>query len=205
VISWPGESLARRSTLAARAEFALLASIALAGCGAGLESIHESNVRFEHCYRLDMDPEIAPSHRYHCWRDWTHTYAYGQSRDRIEYAHRRILTLEAGDTHIMTVHDAPRPRERVFSVVGGPAENEPAMASPAPTNAHKPPPATAPKHDGPTAAPQQSASATELPGAPCTGRCESPMKACLAACGSNNDDCAACREDYRACMRRCFE
>ena len=67
------------------------------GCGPSVQSIHEGTVRFEHCYRLDLDPAIAPTHRLACWRDWSQVHAYGQTRDRIEYARRRIRVLAAGE------------------------------------------------------------------------------------------------------------
>ena len=67
------------------------------GCGPSVQSIYEGNVRFEHCYRLDIDPHIAPTHREACWREWKQTYTYGQTRDRVEYAERRIRALASGD------------------------------------------------------------------------------------------------------------
>ena len=68
-----------------------------AACGPSVQSIYEGNVRFEHCYRLDIDPHIAPTHREACWREWKQTYTYGQTRDRVEYAERRIRALAWGD------------------------------------------------------------------------------------------------------------
>lgn len=178
----------------------------MAACGAGLESMHESDFRFEHCYRLDMDTKIAPSHRYHCWVDWTQTYAYGQSRDRVEYARRRILTLEAGDASLVTVYGTPTRRERVFSVVGGPEPENAPMAAPAPTSTSKPPPATAPEMPpaaGTAPSSASSAERPERPGAACANECETLWKTCQDACG-NPDACTGCREDYRNCMERCF-
>jgi hypothetical protein len=97
--------------------------------------IHESSVRFEHCYRLDMDTAIAASHRLHCWRDWTHTYAEGQSQDRVEYARRRIIALESGDNRLVTIHTAPRPQARLFSFV----EPEPGRPLPRTRPCRRPP------------------------------------------------------------------
>src|SRR5687768_4415792 len=37
-------------------------------CGPSVQSIHEGSVRFEHCYRLDLDLDIAPGHREACWK-----------------------------------------------------------------------------------------------------------------------------------------
>jgi len=59
-------------------------------CGPSVQSIHEGGVRFEHCYRLDLDEEVTPGHREACWKEWLASYTYGQSADRIDYARRRI-------------------------------------------------------------------------------------------------------------------
>jgi hypothetical protein len=69
------------------------------GCGPSIQPIHEGGVRFEHCYRLDLDARIAPAHRHACWKQWLEVYSYGQSRDRLEYSQRRLRDLEAGDPH----------------------------------------------------------------------------------------------------------
>lgn len=168
------------------------------GCGPGLEMKHESNLRFEHCYRLDMDPRIAWQHREHCWRDWTERYTVDQPLDRIEYARRRIADMESGETRVLSIHEAPRPRDRVFAEVG--TEGETPMAAPAPTSAHAPPPKTEP-----VAPPPPPPSASVRPGSSCAEECGKAGDACDRLCAAKQADCATCREDYRACMRRCFE
>ena len=62
-----------------------------------MQSIYEGDVRFEHCYRLDLDLNIAPTHREACWKQWLTSYTYGQARDRIEYARRRVRAFASGD------------------------------------------------------------------------------------------------------------
>jgi hypothetical protein len=167
-------------------------------CGPGLEGMHESNLRFEHCYRLDMDPKIAPPHREHCWHDWTQTYAYGQPLDRIEYARRRIVQIESGDTRLVEIQHETAPEARVFEEVGAP---DAPMAAPAPTSAHEPPPKTQPApalFAGPGAP-------VDRPGTACSAQCSSTLGECAKLCEAKQADCATCREDYRHCMRRCFE
>src|SRR6187402_3892420 len=73
-------------------------NVAFTGCGPSFEAIQEGDLRFVHCDRLDLDPNIAPSHRLHCWREWRRMYTYGQTRDRVEYAQRRIAEVVSGDT-----------------------------------------------------------------------------------------------------------
>jgi hypothetical protein len=168
-------------------------------CGSGFESMHESNLRFEHCYRLDMDDKIAPSHREYCWRDWTETFASDQPLDRIEYARRRVAALESGDGRLVTLGTTEQRETRVFDEFAAPT-NAP-MAAPAPTSAHEPPPKTAPAPD--PKGPAQVAGSR--PGEACTGPCESSLSDCSRQCEAKKVDCAVCREDYRGCMRRCFE
>ena len=178
------------------------AIVALWGCGAGLEAVHESDVRFEHCYRLDMDSAAAPSHRLHCWRDWTRLYAYGQPRHRIEYVRRRMIALESGDMRLVTVHTGPSRRQRIFAETGGaPQPAGGPIAAPAPTSAHKPPPATAPAA---TVAPPPPAG-PPAPGSACATNCDKAWNTCASECGADAERCATCREDYRGCMRRCYE
>ena len=172
------------------------------GCGPGLEATHQSTLRFEHCYRLDMDPKIAPPHREHCWRDWTESYSTGQPLDRVEYARRRISTLESGDTRLLTVHSPGHPEGRVFEEL--PSESAAPMAAPAPTSAHAPPPKTEPAPN--QSPPADSANKTSAqPGGACTAQCGSTLDDCNRLCNAKQADCAACAEDYRRCMRRCFE
>jgi hypothetical protein len=172
-------------------------------CGPGLESLHASNVRFEHCYRLDMDPRIASSHRMVCWRDWTESYAIGQSRDRVEYARRRIITLESGDAELLSIETQPERRQRIFSVVGETRSKNVPMAAPAPTSAHAPPPKTA--QEAAASPPDAPAPAAPLPGEDCGDACGATYHACQTACGGDSDACTTCRENFRDCMRACYE
>jgi hypothetical protein len=199
-------------------------------CGPSIQSIHEGSVRFEHCYRLDLDPKIAPSHRHACWDQWTRVYSYGQARDRVEYARRRIDELEAGD---------PDPPELSLAEREKRPEREFYMSMPAPTDAHAPPP---PMATTPTEDPNQK---QVVPGDECIIRCRKQRTACLGDCesptagdapgkpkgrsesaqttpdrkaeghkdatqqeetegGTEGSKCA-CEADYKACAMRCFE
>lgn len=140
------------------------------GCGPSIQPIHEGGVRFEHCYRLDLDPKIAPPHRHACWKQWLEVYSYGQSRDRIEYSRRRVHDLEAGDPNPpqLNLDQAAEAREaRQFY-----------MATPAPTSVHAPPP--------PMATPEPSAALA--PGDPCVASCQSVRSQCLTRCGQPADN-----------------
>lgn len=158
----PRTDRATASPLPGRAGGLLLAGVVV-GCGPGLHMMHESNLRFEHCYRLDMDPKIAPSHREHCWRDWTETYAYGQVLDRIEYARRRIVALESGSGELMTIHSSGPEPERVFAEVGATPDSP--IAALAPTSVTAPPPRIEPAAPPGSGTPVQGAPPRDLPGA----------------------------------------
>ena len=65
--------------------------------------MHESNVRFEHCYGLDFKQTVAAKYRLRCWRSWLAGYAQAQTRDRVVYADQRVKALEGGDTAPLTL------------------------------------------------------------------------------------------------------
>jgi len=201
---------------------------AASACGPSIQSIHEGSVRFEHCYRLDLDPKIAPSHRHACWDQWTRVYSYGQARDRVEYARRRINELEAGDPEppVLSLGEQEKRPEREFYMS-------------MPTDAHAPPP---PMATTPTEEPTQK---QVVPGDECIIRCRTQRTSCLGECqapgagqatekakerseaspaapdrkaeapqaateqGESVDDReaskCACEADYKACAMRCFE
>ena len=180
------------------------------GCGPSVQSIHEGNVRFEHCYRLDLDPNIAPTHRLTCWRQWTEAYAYGQTRDKIDYARRRARYLAAGTR----TADKLDLSEKTHTE---PATESPAGA-PAPTSAHAPPPPMATKPDPGTAARDggkrisDSGPPAELPDPPfagCLDSCRDVWRACQWPCAVRSErpdaSCSDCKPNYRACLKRCLE
>ncbi|NLE88023.1 MAG: hypothetical protein GX607_16675 [Myxococcales bacterium] len=165
-------------------------SIPLAvGCGPSMQVLHEGTVRFEHCYRLDLDPKIAPSHRKACWQAWSERHSYGQPRDRLEYARRRVQEIES---------NGPAPRLEL-----GAAAERSALAEPGgPINVHAPPPRVARPPQG---IPVSNTQALEgVPGDGCSATCRQRRTTCLASCAEGAPQCP-CDADYRACMVRCFE
>lgn len=186
--------------------FAALASLASFACGPSVQSIYEGDVRFEHCYRLDLDLNIAPTHREACWKQWLTSYTYGQPRDRIEYARRRVRAFASGDVTrpSLAIGGERRPQRREFYLV-----------VPEPTSAHSPPPpmATPVYSDaGPSllaSAGPPTATSARAPGASCAEACTSSWQSCGAACGpgggASEAACKSCEPDYKRCMKRCFE
>ncbi len=163
--------------------FAALASVS---CGASLQALYEGDVRFEHCMALDARPEVPPAERKSCWEDWNAYYAFGQTRDRIEYARRRITELhdgrDDGDDDL---------GKRVTRVAG-----------PDPTNFAAPPPimvvvdAGPPPDAGPPTDPKAVAHAA------CLDDCDRVLVSCKKLCKGTPCDWA-CGGRKNACLKKC--
>ena len=96
------ESMTLRFTPASWAALRVVAWLAATStvafaCGPSFETLHESNIRFEHCNRLDLDERVARNHRLYCWQQWRSRYTYGQTRDRLQYAEGRIKAIRLGE------------------------------------------------------------------------------------------------------------
>lgn len=119
---------------AARVYLGLIAGAGMLGCGASFESLYESEVRFEHCYRLDLEQQIAPTHRLYCWEQWLDLYAGDQPLDRIHHAETRAAALKQGeiDPQKLSLSSSQPTRASTFTATIDPT---------------KPPPATQPVHE----------------------------------------------------------
>lgn len=165
-----------------------------AGCGASYQAVYEGEVRFEHCYRLDLEAKSPLPYRRECWREWTQFYTYGQSRDRLEYAARRVRELSgqgAGGTSADATLDAGEPPP-------------PVILAPAPTNPFESPPIVqqaAPKDAGADVAPE-AAAPSPVAAAAAQGP---PGQACLLLCGKSWQQCVtACAPDkLKTCKTTC--
>jgi hypothetical protein len=210
-------------------------AILTAGCGPSLTTIHEGTLRFEHCYRIDLEPNAKAPQQKACWSRWLGQYTYGQPRDRIDYARRRLSALNEtnGPEPELRLTGERRAEERQFYVV-----------APAPEDLHGPPPPVATALPatlgGSDATPMASADSTkEPPASPCAKSCGSAWSSCEANCGAPNETataaasstgssappntskaasgkaaggksgvgrgCDACASAYGRCMRGCFE
>jgi hypothetical protein len=170
-------------------------------CGPSAQSIYEGDIRFEHCYRLDLDLNIAPTHRDACWKQWVRSYTYGQSRDKIEYARRRIRAFSSGDISrpTLNVSSEPPKETRAFYLV-----------VPEPTSVHAPPPPMAtPVYTAPVASTPPPPVVPDPPRSKCATSCETSWQSCEAACGVDGGmsatACKSCEPDYKRCMKRCFD
>ncbi len=161
-----------------------------------MQVLHEGSVRFEHCYRLDLDPAIATTHRKACWEAWQQRYSYGQSRDRLEYADRRIESIDRGDPPTGLKLDS------------GPPE---AAMPESPIDPHAPPPRVARPVDGVTPYDEEGGpgarkveTAGEAPGDGCSDSCREARRQCLPTCAPDKPEDCGCETKYRTCMTDCF-
>ena len=151
-------------------------------CSAAIGAVYEGDVRFEHCMALDLaaaesgeSAELAPPLRKACWVEWRKFYTLGQTRDRVEWADRRVRALS-----------------------GEAVEAPSASCQLAPSSLTAAPPRTAPPASASAVA---APSASGTPG----GAAALPGDACALACrtariagGAEND------RAYEACMRGCY-
>lgn len=185
--------------------FAGVVAAALGGgssCGPSMQSIYEGDVRFEHCYRLDLEQDVATTHRQACWSTWLDRYTYGQSRDKLEYARRRVRAFTSGDADrpelsVGEAQQTQRDARQFYLVV------------PAPTSVHAPPPPIATRVNvaEPAPATPPSAAAKVAPGEHCAEECRGAFTSCNQACDpvAKSTACKSCDPDYKKCMQRCFE
>lgn len=162
---------------------------AVLGCGPSYEAIAEGDLRFAHCDRLDLDPKIAPSHRLHCWREWRRVYTYGQTRDRIEYAQRRIAEVVSGDPSPPFELPTSEPEEVL-------QRREPLRSRDA-----RPEPRAAPGNGEAPVTPETLRQLLQDPG--CRARCQAEHEACLPGCETRPTGCQPCEPSLRACLDEC--
>lgn len=181
-----------RNVLNRFAFVALLACVGALACGPSVQVLHEGTVRFEHCHRLDLDPRIAPSHRRACWEAWRERYSYGQPRDRLEYAQRRIAAIDRNEPPPGLNLDT-RPEPSPLEEPNGPID------------AHAPPPKVARPAESARTLDEPPPALDEAPGDACAQLCRSERGTCLGSCAPGEWSECPCEQGYRACMVRCFE
>jgi hypothetical protein len=184
--------------------FSVLAlGVAASACGPSVQSIYEGNVRFEHCYKLDLEVDAAPTHREACWKEWLGIYTYGQPLDRIEYARRRAQAFANGDVN--------RPSLNIDEASGNAKKSEARqfyLVVPSPTSVHAPPPPIATRWyaDAGTPLAPTTEQGEAAPADQCAAGCHGKRTECEQACsGKPGVSCNACDPAYKGCMRRCFE
>src|SRR5208282_5251534 len=172
---------------------ALLAAASMLSCGASIRAIYESDVRFEHCMALDASSDVKPTLRLGCWDEWTRFYTFGQTRDRIDYAHLREKQLSGASDVDEADTTAAQPSAT-------------AAAAPDPTSAIAPPPSmVAAVLDGgaPDAgAPAEAEERTALH-ARCVSECDQALDTCRQICKKTPSCERACGLRSKRCSARC--
>jgi hypothetical protein len=166
---------------------AVLAAAGIASCGASIRAVYEGDVRFEHCMALDTRSDVKPTIRRSCWEEWVSFYTFGQTRDRIEYAHLRAKQLGAASDF--------------DEADTGPT---PIAVAPAPTSAIAPPPLTMISDGGaPDAAPFEDGDDRAVARARCTASCQQGLDACERGCKKTPPCEKACAARLARCTARC--
>jgi hypothetical protein len=138
---------------------------------------------------LDARPDVKPTLRRACWEEWVSFYTFGQTRDRIDYAHLRAKQLGAASDYDE-----------------GDITPASTAAAPDPTSAIAPPPmmisavsdggapdASAPREEG-----DENISAR----ARCIAVCQQGLDACHRLCKGPACD-KACSARRERCAARC--
>ena len=162
-------------------------------CGASINAVYESDVRFEHCMALEGHAEGKPTTQKTCWDEWVKYYTYGQTRDRVDYARMRQKQLSNESDFSEDKWAPPAVAQR---------------AVPEPTSVLAPPPmmiadAGQASDASADADATSQAPAVEPPGAACATVCRDAWTPCKQACTTPACE-KACERKYRTCMDRCF-
>jgi hypothetical protein len=170
---------------------ALLAVASMLSCGASIRGIYESDVRFEHCMALDARSDVKPTLRRACWDEWTRFYTFGQTRDRIDYAHLREKQLSGASDF----DEADTMAAKSSGTLA---------AAPDPTSAIAPPPSMMAAFDGgaPDAAAPTEADERTAAQARCASECQQTLDVCQHGCKTPLCE-SACSLRSKRCSARC--
>ena len=122
-------------------------------------------------------------------------YTYGQTRDRVEYAQRRIAEVVSGDTE---------PPFQLPSGADTVARHTPELPPEKGQAAVLPPPAVVPAPG--TAASSDAALAVNAANGAlvaCQSRCEAASASCLPGCETRPTGCKPCETPLDVCLRDC--
>jgi len=145
-------------------------------CGPSMRNLVESDMRFEHCYRIDDDTSTPLDNKRQCWSQWAKHYAKGQDHARVVYAKQRLKVLDG-------------------ALASTPPKAAP-VACPSPSSPYAPPPSVAPKPGGDVAA--------AAPPAACAEACTKTWRMCTTPCGSAMGCVNDCDEHFRTCVKACL-
>lgn len=148
--------------------------------------VHEGNGYFEKCYGADFNPKRSDTEREACWNAWLAHYTRHQPAHRIDYAMRRVESLQAGESALGLPGLSPSPAPFVISsgseavTVQGPRAGAEAatrlQTEEEPSVAHG-----------------------------CTGMCQIYEARCLTPCPERSGACAkGCEREKAICLGGCY-
>ncbi len=188
-----------------------LTALALAGCGPSFQVVYEGDARFEHCYALDESPTVSMQEKSDCWTQWLKSHAYGQTRNRVDYAALRAKALREAPA-------TPTDEAVMSAAPGGGTGRQVGQDEPVTTNAFATPPKTMSEGDGGHDAGTLEKGVTEAasvvnraasvwtpqvaPAEECTSRCRATWHTCRTTCVAKA--CGPCDATYGRCMKGCF-
>ncbi|GAC1352291.1 MAG: hypothetical protein NVSMB1_13710 [Polyangiales bacterium] len=171
----------------------LIAS-AQTGCGPGIRTIVEGDMRFEHCYRIDEDERTAVADKKTCWDDWTVNHTSGQDPSRVKYANDRLHAIDAST------------RAPALPSPGGSASTNIAamIGAPLPASIYHAPPSIAAKVKKPFAEEPSTTAGIPANWLVCGDACAKSFHTCSPPCAGALPCMKACDAHFQACMRTCF-
>lgn len=150
--------------------------------------VHEGNGYFETCYAADFNPKLDATQREACWNAWLAHYTRQQPAHRIDYAMRRVESLQSG--------------EPAFSL---PGLQQPGGAPPlVPASGSELVTLQGPRAGAEAATRLQSSDTTSVAHG-CTSLCDTYETRCLASCEGRAGICAAgCEREKAICRGGCY-
>jgi hypothetical protein len=145
-----------------------------------MRNIVESDMRFEHCYRIDEDPAAPPADKHACWSEWNERYTKGQERSRVAYARERLRVLGAAEE-------------------AAPASTVAAAACPPPASPYAPPPTVSSLGPGPYDPHGNKPSTIDA----CNEGCALAWRTCVAPCANANGCVLECDVRFKGCTKSC--
>jgi hypothetical protein len=148
--------------------------------------VHEGNVYFEHCYAADFEPKRSPAQRESCWTAWLAHYTKNQAAHRIDYAMRRVESLQSGERS-PGLPDLAGPQQEAPMIGGEGAEVT----------------RTGPRAGAEVATTIVAGEGAVLNG--CEPACTATFSACAEHCPKESEGCPAfCEREKTICLGGCY-
>jgi hypothetical protein len=150
--------------------------------------VHDGNGYFEHCYAADFNPKLNEEQREACWNAWLAHYTRHQPAHRIDYAMRRVESMQAGEPSL-ALPGLPQPGGQLPAVTGSDSELVTVQGPRA----------------GAEAATRLQPSVERAVANGCAALCDRYQDSCIAACAQHTTACSAgCERENAICRGGCY-